>query len=355
MSALNVEKTIAALRAGRLVAVMAAVKAKGGKPAVPEREVPLTAKAINTLVRATLTPQPGYRLAVIDFSQVEARALAWAADDFEALKRFQLYDSGDQVNGDPYAAMAAQIFGGAPADYVKGTPGEYPGRHIGKQAELGCGYGMGVERFHNKVIEDGSSWEVITAAAIASGAIREGEEITADMVVGAWRTLHDNIVCFWRELNNACLAAAFGGSAIAGPFEFVNVDGVVYCRLPSGRLIAYRGCRVSKNDWGKPELSYIAKPKKGGQPRREKLYGGKLAENAIQAMCRDLMAEALVRSEAAGLRPCHTIHDEIICEVPASEADDAMHMLESIMVRVPPWAVGMPIAAEGFLCDRYSK
>lgn len=338
MSKLNVEATIAQLRAGNLVAVLA----KGGTQ-------PLCSKAINTLVRACLHAQPGYRLAVIDFSQVEARALAWAADDHEALKRFRVYDSGDQVNGDPYAAMAAQIFGGTAGDYVKGTAGEYPGRHIGKQAELGCGYGMGRDRFHDKVIEDGSSWDVITEAARRSGAIGPTESVTADMVVGAWRTLHAPIVAFWAELNAACLAAVNGESAAAGPFEFVSVDGIVLCRLPSGRLIAYRGCRVTRNEKGRPELSYM------GKRGREKLYGGKLAENAIQAMCRDLMAGALVAAEADGLRPCHTIHDEIICEVPADEAEDAMALLEAIMTAIPPWAAGMPIAAEGFLCDRYSK
>jgi DNA polymerase len=338
VSRLDVAATIARLRAGELVAVLA----KGGTQ-------PLCQKAINTLVRACLFAPPGFRLAVIDFSQVEARALAWAAGDHEALKRFRVYDSGDQVNGDPYAAMAAQIFGGGPADYVKGTPGEYPGRHIGKQAELGCGYGMGVQRFHDKVIEDGSSWEVITEAARRSGAVGPTESVTADMVVGAWRTLHAPIVAFWRELNDACMAAVNGGSATAGPFEFVNVDGVTLCRLPSGRLIAYRGARIPKNEKGRPELSYA------GKRGREKLYGGKLAENAIQAMCRDLMACALVTAEREGLRPCHTVHDEIICEVPAAEAADALAVLESIMVTVPTWAAGMPIAAEGFLCDRYSK
>jgi DNA polymerase len=348
VSSLDVERTITELREGRLEAVFAHER-KGQRLPGPLRQAPMSAKAVNTLVRATLHAQPGYRLAVIDFSQVEARALAWAAGDHEALKRFALYDSGDQVNGDPYAAMAAQIFGGKPGDYTKGSAGEYPGRHIGKQAELGCGYGMGVQRFHDKVIEDGSSWEVITAAVRKSGAIGDHEEVTADMVVGAWRTLHAPIVAFWRELNDACMAAVRGETAAAGPFEFVNVDGVVLCRLPSGRLIAYRGCRVSKNEKGRPELSYT------GKRGREKLYGGKLAENAIQAMCRDLMAGALVAAEREGLRPCHTVHDEIICEVPASEAADALAYLESLMVTVPVWAAGMPIAAEGFLCDRYSK
>lgn len=342
--ALEVEPTIAALRSGELRALY-----KGKRKGDPSEWRPLESKAVNTLVRACLYAPPGRKLVVIDFSQIEARALAWCAGDHEALKRFALYDSGDQINGDPYAAMAAQIFGGGPADYVKGTAGEYPGRHIGKQAELGCGYGMGVQRFHDKVIEDGSSWAVITEAARRSGAIGAHEEVTADMVVGAWRTLHAPIVAFWRELNDACMAAVNGGSAAAGPFEFVNVDGVVYCRLPSGRLIAYRGCRVSKNEKGRPELSYQ------GKRGREKLYGGKLAENAIQAMCRDLMAEALVESEEQGLCPCHTVHDELIDEVPADEAEDCLGLSEAIMVRVRPWAAGMPIAAEGFFCERYSK
>ena len=343
MTALDVEKTIAHLRAGNLEAVLAPNKKKG----TPEKIVPLTPAYLNTLVRCCLTASPSNLLSVWDFSQVEARALAWAAEDHDALARFALYDSGDHDNGDPYAAMAAKIFGGKPGDYVKGTAGEYPGRHIGKQAELGCGYGMGAPKFHSKVITDGGNWPDIIAAM---GLDVEPEE-AAEIVVSAWRELHAPIVCFWREVQQAAVTATlYKQSASAGPFVFHNVEGLVLCELPSGRSVVYRGMRSDPDEYDRPSLSYV------GRKGRERTYGGKLVENLIQAFCRDLMAQALITAEEMGLCPSHTIHDEILNDVPADQAEDAHALMGEIMVQVPAWARGMPIAAEGLpLSFRYGK
>jgi len=449
MTILNVEKTIARLKQGHLEAVLK----KAGAI------VPIQAGHINTLVRACLVAPPGKLLAVADFSQVEARNLAWAAGDHDALAIFALYDSGDHDNGDPYAAMAAQIFGGKPREFVKGSAGEYPGRHIGKQAELGClskftyvktrrgwvllplvrhtdllwdglewvhhagvvhsgkrhcvnvdgifltpdhlmlcgenwveayllsarpdlvecetydivnagpqnrftvwgwrgervvhncGYGMGAKKFHQKVIDDGGSWADIIEAAGQTGVL--APEDMAEAVVDAWRTKHAPIVAFWRELQNAAIEVTEGGagaSASAGPYTWQNVDGLVLCELPSGRALCYRGMRTDPDEYDRPSLSYV------GRKGRERTYGGKLAENVTQAACRDLLAEVIIRAEAEGLCPCHTIHDEPICEVPEAEAEDALALLVEIMHIVPAWCKGMPIAAEGLpLSRRYGK
>lgn len=347
MTILDVEKTIAHMQAGHLEAVLKPVPKKG----LPERIVPLAPGHINTLVRCCLTASPGHLLSVYDFSQVEARALAWAAGDHDALARFAVYDSGDHDNGDPYAAMAAKIFGGKPGDYVKGSAGEYPGRHIGKQAELGCGYGMGAPKFHRKVIDDGGDWAPIIEAM---GVAVEPEE-AAEMVVAAWRELHYPITCFWKELQAAAVhATTRQESASAGPFTFHNVDGLVLCELPSGRSLVYRGmrCDFEESQFGgvRPSLSYL------GRKGRERTYGGKLTENVIQAMCRDLMAQALITAEEYGLNPSHTIHDEILNDVPEDQAEDAHALMGEIMCVVPVWAEGMPIAAEGLpLAFRYGK
>lgn len=483
MTILAIEQTIARLREGYLEAVLHNDR-KGARLPGPLQHVPLNAKHVNTLLRCTLTASPGNLLVVADFSQVEARNLAWAADDHDALARFAVYDSGDHDNGDPYAAMAAKIFGGMPRDYVKGSAGEYPGRHIGKQAELGCfvsatpvlthtgfkaiaevttddllwdgyewvthhgvidqgdretidlagvgvtpdheiwtgrrwaraaslvqsgatlclaldaasggswsstptdaprvdcnvrspnsrrvydiagagprrrftiltergplivhncGYGMGEAKFHQKVIDDGGSWPDIIEAAGLTGQI-DAEDM-ASSVVKAWRELHHPIVCFWKELQAAAVEVTEGGagsSCAAGPYTWHNIDGLVLCELPSGRSICYRGmrCDWEESNFGgrpRPSLSYI------GREGRDRTYGGKLAENVTQASCRDLLAESLVRAEQAGLRPVHTIHDEIICDVPEADADDAAVYLEELMCVVPAWARGMPIAAE---------
>ena len=354
MTLLDIDQTIAALKAGRLEALHVKAIGKPGKPGYkPPGWYPLEASHINTLTRATLTASPGHLLCVWDFSQVEARFLAWAAQDHDALARFAVYDSGDHDNGDPYAAMAAKIFGGKPGDYVKGSAGEYPGRHIGKQAELGCGYGMGIPKFHQKVIDDGGNWDEIIAAM----GLEIDSEQAAEIVVKAWRDLHAPIVHHWREVQDAALAVTLGWqdtAEVVGPYTWRNIEGLVLCELPSGRAICYRGMRADEEetDWGSKRysLSYM------GRRGRERTYGGKLVENLTQASCRDLMAEALIQAEAMGLQPSHTIHDEILCNVPAAEAEDAHALMGEIMTTVPKWCPGMPLAAEGLpLSFRYGK
>lgn len=353
MTALDVEKTIAHLQAGNLEAVLAPNKKKG----TPERIVPLTPGHINTLVRSTLTASPGNLLSVWDFSQVEARALAWAADDHDALARFRLYDGGDKINGDPYRAMAARIYGGGPGDYDK----ESPQRKTGKAAELACGYGQGggqactksskyphgYNGFCGYVLKEGGSWDEIIESM---GGGLDMEEAAA-AIVATWRELHAPIVCFWREVQQAAVHATLEAeSASAGPFVWHNVDGLVLCELPSGRSLVYRGMRADPDEYGRPSLSYT------GRKGRERTYGGKLVENLIQAFCRDLMAQALITAEEYGLCPSHTIHDEILNDVPAAEAEDAHALMGEIMVTAPAWAKGMPIAAEGLpLSFRYGK
>jgi DNA polymerase len=87
----------------------------------------------------------------------------------------------------------------------------------------------------------------------------------------------------------------------------------------------------------------------------EHTYGGKLTENAIQALCRDLMADALVRAEDAGLCPVLHVHDEIVCEVPRNAGREGYELLKAIMLDVPEWAEGFPIGAAGHVGRRYRK
>jgi DNA polymerase len=304
---------------------------------------PLTAAAINTLTRACLTAPRGEVLVVCDFSQVEARALAWAAGDFEALKVFELFDSGDKINGDPYRAMAARIYGKTPAEIGKASIE----RKVGKIAELACGYGQGAGGeahpstgkpfgFHGFSVAMGADWSKLAP-------------LTPKSVVDMWREVHEPIVCYWRELEQAATAACEGVDTAAGPFEYLNCDGLVVLRLPSGRPLVYRGLTICRDERNRPGLVYQSR--KG----QERTYGGKLAENAIQAHCRCLMARALVEAEAEGLRPVLHIHDEIICQVPLADGDAALKLLSAIMHEVPEWAAGMPIAAAGHVCERYHK
>jgi len=317
---------------------------------------------IDLLLRATICAAPGKTLAVCDYSGVEARALAWASGDLKAL---EVIASGK----DAYKIEAANIYGCSYDDVDKAMRG------IGKVAVLACGYGMG----HAKMYANNS------AALDAAG-------IDPKEVVDAWRKLHAPSVRFWRDCEDAFALAIGGHASRVSCFDFCpSADGLdVAIYLPAGRPIVYREARfdADKPRYGKQGIIFHAgntedssakptpfcphcwrtlpKPAKK-QPyvcqthgevepaMRTRTYGGKIVENLIQAMCRDLMADALVRVDDAGLSPVMHVHDEIVCEVDGAQGAVALEYLHEIMTTLPGWAAGFPVGAAGFHARRYRK
>ncbi len=281
------------------------------------------ADEIDLLLRACIHAKPGHTLLVEDFSGVEARALAWAAGDAAGLA---VHAEGIR---DPYKVAAQSIFG---VSYDAVTKDQ---RQAGKVAELACGYGGGagaIDRF---------------AATLGVNLAASG--VDAQTVVDAWRKAHKPIVRFWYECERALANAIEGKRGRVGCFDFVSSGGDVAVLMPNGRPLVYNNPKLSRGERGRPEISYL------GHHSREKLYGGKIVENLIQSMCRELLAEALVQAEDCGLAPVLHVHDEIVCEVPASDADDGAEALHSIMTTVPDWAEGFPLGAAGHTGSRYRK
>lgn len=320
---------------------------------------PLTKNEINVLLRATLTPAPGYLLACCDYSQVEARALAWAAGDAAAVA---VFTSG----ADPYAALARRLFGLLEGEWDKKKHAQP--RDTSKKAELGCGYGMGAPKFTVTAEKGGMVWhaarECIQASPDWSGTIpcsdplcgavehdRKGNPFThgARIIVETWRELHAPIVRFWYALSDAFMGAVKGRRTRVGPYEFGPVGKDVWCMLPSGRPLVYHRPQIRKDSEGRPRACYL------GPEGWSDLYGGKIAENVTQALCRDLLAHALVGAERMGLRPVLHVHDELVCEVPADAAYECLAVLEGVMTDLPGWAATFPVDAEGHVCKRYRK
>jgi DNA polymerase len=215
------------------------------------------------------------------------------------------------------------------------TPDDKDERQIGKVAVLALGYQGGVGAFQTMA----KAYRVVVA------------DEDADQIKVAWRKAHKKIVRFWYALEEAAQNAVRHKGHVfkAGPITF-KVDGdFLFAKLPSNRRLAYYKPRLGSDGlefWGTDS-------RLGGRWAKLNTYGGKLTENVTQAVARDLLAEAMLRLEARGYKVVASIHDEVICEM--QHGDGSLAEMEEIMCELPGWATGLPMAAEGFECERYRK
>jgi DNA polymerase len=84
-------------------------------------------------------------------------------------------------------------------------------------------------------------------------------------------------------------------------------------------------------------------------------YGGKLLENIVQAFARDVLAHAMLELDKLGYSIVLHVHDEVVVEVPASEAEAALDTINEVLATPPDWAADLPLAAAGFISNRYRK
>lgn len=260
------------------------------------------------LVRGCIAAPPGKRLVVSDFSGIEARVLAWLADDEGALDTFRR-------GLDPYKRIASEAIFFVPYDQVTKEQ-----RGVGKVAELALGYGMGWRKFE----EAAGGADKLAAAGVS-----------AWQVVQQWREARQPVVELWHRLEAEWKSAT-------GYFADYD-DGTRRMTLPSGRQLVYRDA-----SWE----GYIGR---GGFLNR--VYGGLLTENLVQATARELLAAAMVAAANAGLTIVLTVHDEIVCEEIELDAPAALATLEHCMssAGAPAWAKGCPITCEGYIAERYRK
>lgn len=290
-----------------------------------EAESPLPlGKLLSSLVRSTIVAAPGKKLVVCDFASVEARALAWAADEDWLLTAFR-------EGRDPYIEMAATIYN---VPYDKVTKEQ---RFYGKQVILGAGYSLGASTFQ-LILQ--------THGVEASAAFCES-------VISAYRNKNKKIKSFWYATEKAAVQAVQTGQPKkVGPYTFhINGDWL-HCRMPCGRDISYYKPELVPGQYG-AQIRFMGVDPQTGKAKRDTTYSGKLVENLTQAVCRDLLVEAMSRLEKAGYTVIGHVHDEVIAEV--DENFGSVEEMEEIMSIVPSWASGFPIGAEGFECKRYKK
>ncbi len=280
---------------------------------------------LSELIRTVLIPKPNYRFIVADFSAIEARVLSWLAGEQWRLDTFR-------NGGDIYCASASQMFR-VPVE-KHGVNGHL--RQKGKISELACGYGGSVGALKNM------------------GAVEMGvpeEELQG--LINDWRNANPHIVKLWTEVGNAAMKAIKEKTIVTlGKLVFMYERGILFIRLPSGRRLSYIKPRIGTNRFGGDSITYMGV---GASKKWERLetFGGKLVENIVQAIARDLLASAMINVANAGYNIVFHVHDEIIAEVPDGQGSvDEMCMLMSIN---PDWADGIPLSADGYECEYYRK
>lgn len=291
---------------------------------------------LSQLIRTALVPAPGKRFIDADFSAIEARVIAWLAGEEWVLDVFR-------THGKIYEACASQMFGVPIEKIKKGNP-EYELRQKGKVATLALGY-------------QGS-----TGALINMGALEMGipEEELPD-IVQRWRASNKRIQDLWYSMENAAVDTVKTGRTNAVRGLLLRIEGnreryFLTIQLPSGRKLFYAQPKLGQNRFGRESLQYLGMNQTTKKWEAIETYGGKLVENCVQAVARDCLAENIGKLEAFGCPVVFHVHDEVIIEKEISgPAEKELERVCGIMSQPIPWAPGLPLNADGWVGDYYTK
>ena len=282
---------------------------------------------LSQLIRTAFIPSDGKKYIVCDYSAIEARVIAWLAQEEWRQEVFR-------TTGKIYEASAAQMFHVPIEEVTKGS--DY--RKKGKVAELALGY----------------------QGAVGALKIMGGEKMgltEQEMldIVKRWRKASPHIVQLWSDLENCAKAAIrekvpqqLGRYGI----EFTYTDGNLCIKLPVGRSLHYRDVTVNKKTG---RIKYMGTSQTSGRWCQQETYGGKLTENIVQAIARDVLADAIVRLHNANYDIVFHVHDEVVIEVDAATADSDYKLVKEIMCMPVSWAPGLILNADGFTADYYQK
>jgi len=276
---------------------------------------------VSSCLRGVFKAPEGFKFVVCDYHAIEAIVLAWLAEFEPLLDVFRRHE-------DVYTFTAASI----------GSTN----RQLGKVLRLACGYGMGPGKF----------WETAEKA---------GVHLTlqgARDAVNAFRLANRPIVSLWYALETLAKQAITrpGETFYLRKLSFRMGDpkgrlaGALLMELPSGRRLVYRNARVEDGRiiyWGVNQYTR--------QWCELDTYGGKLVENATQAVARDLLADAMVQLDRLGVSLLTTVHDEIVAMVENDDAFALFNVMKAAMSTPPAWGAGLPLSCAGGIVERYGK
>ena len=187
----------------------------------------------------------------------------------------------------------------------------------------------------------------------AMGALNYGlQEEELKPLVDAWRLSNPHITKFWWDVDKAASICVRERTATeTHGIRFYYQSGMMFVELPSGRRLVYVKPKMGLNRFGNESVTYegVGEQKKW---LRLESYGPKFVENIVQATARDILAEAMLRLNAAGYRIVMHVHDEVVIEAPP---DTSLEDICSVMGQTPTWASGLLLRADGYVCDYYKK
>ena len=285
---------------------------------------------LSQLVRTAFVAGEGKTFVVADYSAIEARVLAWLADE---VWRMDLFAKG----GDIYCQSASAMFH---VPVVKhGVNGHL--RQKGKIAELACGYGGSVP------------------AMINMGALRMGlKEEELKPIVDAWRESNPAITKFWWQIDaavNETVSARLPEWRMDLPhgLSMRYTKNLLHVKLPSGRELRYWRPKIVPGRFDRDNLSYWGINE--GRWMNIRSYGPKVVENIVQGIARDCLRDAMTAIHKAGLDIVMHVHDEVIVEAPKDQAEKVLQRVLEIMKTPIPWAPGLLLKGEGYITDYYKK
>lgn len=293
---------------------------------------------LSQLIRTAFIAPEGYTFSVADFSAIEARVIAWVAGEEWRLDLFK------DPKADIYCASASKMFG------VPVHKGDEL-RQRGKVAELALGYGGGVNALTTmdtkKALKDDEKPEILSK----------------------WREANKKVVSLWKSLENAakkCIstrtAQVFEIDSLAS-IIFRYESGAMTIEIPSGRKLFYPSARLGSRtiqgvngDFDVQDISYFGQDQTTGKWVKLHTYGGKLTENIVQAISRDLLANAIFKVFDLGYSIVLHVHDEIAAEIPKDGKEETvLQQMIDAMCTAPEWAANIPLRAAGYITEYYKK
>jgi len=308
----------------------------------PARAVSDIDRLLASAIRESILPDEGKVFVAVDAAQIEARILAWIAGE-EAIS------TAFAEGADIYSEFISEAIG----EDIHKPRGDEPEevkahlklmRQVGKEAILGLGYSMGVDKFMFRLRRERALWPLLGEKGRLSPSV-------CKTIVEKYREGYTSIIGFWEEINRAFHAAIKGATRFVGPLKIAKyAKDTVTIELPSSRKLFYRGLRVTEETTPSGHKRKVWKHGAG-----QRIYGGLLTENIVQAIARDVLAEAIYAAEAAGYPVALHVHDEVVCQVPEEEGEACLAFLIATLSAPPSWGPGMVLGAEGHVAKNLGK